>query len=131
MKSLSNADGGNFADRLRIARRSAHLSQAQLAKRLNVASSAAAQWESPNGTMPRIDKLPALAAALAVNVEWLITGTGGKRKMRADSSETPAVSLETFARDIDEELLLKQFRRLPSRVRSVVMGLLNELSARR
>jgi len=131
MKSLSNTDGANFADRLRIARRSAHLSQAQLAKRLNVASSAAAQWESPNGTMPRIDKLPAIAAMLGVNVEWLITGNAGKHGMHAELIDTSAVSLETFARDFDEELLLKQFRRLPARARSVVMGLLNELSARR
>jgi len=41
------------------------------------------------------------------------------------------VALETFARDTDEELLLKQFRRLPSRARGVVMGVINELSARR
>ena len=81
--------------------------------------------------MPRIDKLPAIAAALGVNVEWLITGHASKRRTRAELDETPAVSLDTFARDTDEELLLKQFRRLPARVRSVVMGLLNELSTRR
>ena len=131
MKSLRNTDGANFADRLRVARRSAHLSQAQLARKLSVASSAAAQWESPNGTMPRIDKLPAIAAALGVDVEWLITGNAGRRRARADGNETPAVALETFARDTDEELLLKQFRRLPSRARGVVMGVINELSTRR
>jgi transcriptional regulator with XRE-family HTH domain len=131
MKSLRGADGGKLADRIRIARRSARLSQAQLAVSLSVASSAVAQWESPNGTTPRLDKLPAIAAAVGVNVEWLLTGAGAKRRSKTDEAETPALALDSFARDTDEELLLRQFRRLPVRTRGVFIGLLNELSARR
>ena len=131
MKSLSAADGGKLADRIRIARRSARLSQAQLADRLNVASSAVAQWEGPNGTMPRIDKLPSIATAVGVSVEWLLTGTGAKRHARHAAEETPAMTLDSFAHDTDEELLLRQFRRLTVRARGVIIGLLNEFAQRR
>ena len=69
--------------------------------------------------------------AVGVNVEWLLTGAGAKRRSKTKEAETPALALDSFARDTDEELLLRQFRRLPVRTRGVFIGLLNELSARR
>jgi len=130
MKSLRGTDGGVLADRIRMARRSAKLSQAQLAARLNVASSAVAQWESPRGTTPRIEKFPAIASALGVSVEWLLTGRGERRNGHAVEANA-ALAPDAFARDIDEEQLLQQFRRLSMRTRGVFMGLLNEFGARR
>lgn len=132
MKSLSNAERpAILADRIRLARRSAKLSQSELAESLDVAASAVAQWESPHGTSPRIEKFPALAAAVGVTVEWLLTGRGGKRRPRSSDDHAPAITPDSFARDEDEEMLLKQFRRLPVRRRDVVMRLLVELGSRR
>ena len=133
MKSLSNANGpmNALADRIRAARRAAQMSQAELAEGLNVAASAVAQWESAHGTTPRIEKIPALASAMGVSVDWLMTGRGDKRRPRAFDEATPAITADSFARDIDEEILLKQFRRLPQRARDLFMNLLTEFGARR
>lgn len=132
MKFLSNTEGsaGLLADRIRQARRTAKLSQAELADTLEVASSAVAQWESPNGTTPRIEKFPALADAIGVSVDWLLTGRSDKRRHKA-IDEQLAITPDSFARDVDEELLLKQFRRLPGRSRRLFMGLLAEFASRR
>ena len=78
--------------------------------------------------MPRIDKLPAIATALGVSVEWLLTGRGDQRPADA---HTPALTPDAFARDCDEEMMLRQFRRLPARTRGVFLGLLNEFGSRR
>ena len=132
MKSLSNAEGSAvLADRIRLARRFAKLSQAELAGRLDVAPSAVAQWESPHGTRPRIEKFSALAAAMGVPVDWLLTGRGNRSRARPVDDHTPAITPDSFARDDDEELLLKQFRRLPTRRRNVFMQLLAEFDSRR
>lgn len=133
MKFLSNAEGssGLLADRIRQARRAAKLSQAELAETLEVASSAVAQWESPNGTTPRIEKFPALADAIGVSADWLLTGRSEKRRQRIVDEHLPAITPDSFARDVDEELLLKQFRRLPARTRRLFMGLLTEFGSRR
>jgi transcriptional regulator with XRE-family HTH domain len=133
MKLLSNAEGssGLLADRIRQARRAAKLSQAELAETLEVASSAVAQWESPNGTTPRIEKFPALADAIGVSADWLLTGRSEKRRQRIVDEHLPAITPDSFARDVDEELLLKQFRRLPIRTRRLFMGLLAEFGSRR
>jgi len=133
MQFLSNAEepAGLLADRIRQARRAAKLSQADLAGTLEVASSAVAQWESPNGTTPRIEKFPALADAVGVSVDWLLTGRSEKRRQRIVDEHLPAITPDSFARDIDEELLLKQFRLLPVRIRRLFMGLLAEFGNRR
>jgi transcriptional regulator with XRE-family HTH domain len=133
MKFLSNAEGssGLLADRIRQARRAAKLSQAELAETLEVASSAVAQWENPNGTTPRIEKFPALADAIGVSAAWLLTGRSEKRRQRIVDEHLPAITPDSFARDVDEELLLKQFRRLPVRTRRLFMGLLTEFGSRR
>jgi transcriptional regulator with XRE-family HTH domain len=129
MKFPSNAEGamGVLADRIRQARRIANLSQAELAESLDVASSAVAQWESPNGTTPRIERIQALATAVGVSVQWLLTGRSDEsRRYRALDEEIPAMTPDSFARDIDEEVLLKQFRRMPARARGLFMSLLVE-----
>ena len=133
MKSSSNANGpmNALADRIRAARRAAQMSQAELAESLNVASSAVAQWESAHGTTPRIEKIPALATAIGVSVDWLVTGRGDKRRNRPYDEVAPAITPDSFARDIDEELVLKQFRRLQPRARELFMGLLTEFGSRR
>jgi transcriptional regulator with XRE-family HTH domain len=47
------------------------LSQRQLAARLNVTAAAVAHWEADSG-MPSTDRLPGIADALCVSVDWLL-----------------------------------------------------------
>lgn len=133
MKFVSNADGplSILANRIRFARRAARLSQSELADSLKVASSAVAQWESSNGTTPRIEKFPALASAMGVSIDWLLTGRGDRRRQRSFEEVAPAVTTESFAHDVDEEIVLKEFRRLQPRARELFLGLLAELGTRR
>ncbi|HXR64165.1 MAG TPA: hypothetical protein VN720_11555, partial [Rudaea sp.] len=83
------------------------------------------------GTTPRIEKFPALADAIGVSAAWLLTGRSEKRRQRIVDEHLPAITPDSFARDVDEELLLKQFRRLPVRTRRLFMGLLTEFGSRR
>ena len=55
------------------ARKKAHLTQQDLASRLNVTKAAVSSWE--RGTSPRQVKLEAIAKATNVSYEWLLIGT--------------------------------------------------------
>lgn len=55
------------------ARKKAHLTQQDLASRLNVTKAAVSSWE--RGTSPRQEKLEAIAKATNVSYEWLLIGT--------------------------------------------------------
>jgi transcriptional regulator with XRE-family HTH domain len=57
----------NAIERLRI---KAGLSQADLAKALNITQGAVSQWEN-SGTLPRSDKIPELARALKCSIDDL------------------------------------------------------------
>ena len=55
------------------ARKKAHLTQQDLASRLNVTKAAVSSWE--RGTSPRQEKLEAIAKVTNVSYEWLLIGT--------------------------------------------------------
>lgn len=56
---------------LKKCRERAELTQAELAKALNVSQQAVAKWEN-GAAYPRMDKLPALAKALNCTIEELL-----------------------------------------------------------
>jgi transcriptional regulator with XRE-family HTH domain len=121
-----------LADRVRLARRAAKLTQTALAKQVGVTPSAAAQWEHPHGTSPGIPRLQAVAAATGVTFDWLATGRGDKRRRgSAKDEEVPALKLDVFAQDREEEVLLERFRMLSPRGRQMLSGLLEEIKPRR
>ena len=122
---------GRLADRIRLARRNAKLSQTALAQRVGVTPSAVAQWEHPDGTKPGVERLQAIAMATGAAFEWLATGGGDQRRRRGASDATPAVVVESFAQDLAEELLLDRFRALPKRARDLLSSLLVELTTAR
>ncbi|WP_165371406.1 helix-turn-helix domain-containing protein [Pseudolysobacter antarcticus] len=122
---------GRLADRIRLARRNAKLSQTALAQRVGVTPSAVAQWEHPDGTKPGVDRLQAIATATGAAFEWLATGGGDQRRRRGGGDATPAVVVESFAQDLAEELLLDRFRALPKRARDLLSSLLVELTSAR
>jgi transcriptional regulator with XRE-family HTH domain len=110
---------GALPDRIRHARRTAKLTQADLGRALDVVPSAVAQWESTRGTAPTLEHLAQIAVAAKVSFEWLATGRGAARLGAVD--EQPAVSSESFARDLPEERLLAAFRRVTRHKRDLIV----------
>lgn len=119
------------AARIRLARRAAELTQAEVAAAIGVGRSAVAQWECAQGSRPSTAHLEALAKSLRCSFEWLATGRG-QRELRFDSDEgaQAAVQLHVFAQDDDEERVLRTFRRLDGTDREIVLTLADSLSAK-
>lgn len=105
---------GPRPNRIRHARRLAHLTQAKLAESIGVGASAVAQWELPNGTSPTVEHLDRIAGVCRVSFEWLATGRGNAVK---DVEETPAVDTVQLTADEFEDRLLVAFRRIGRRKR--------------
>lgn len=111
-------------DRIRHARRLAHLTQAAIARKISVTASAAAQWELPDGTSPNVDNLIKVATICGVSFEWLATGRGAPV---ADAPEIPAVDATSFAIDHIEDRLLLAFRRVSARKREAFVRWMEEI----
>ena len=104
-------------ERIREAREQAGLSQTELASLVGVTRSACSQWESPNGTAPKRERLRQLASLLDVNFVWLVTGEGhGNGVAPASYSLAP-----------DQQELLDMYRQLPPRRRVTLLNFLREL----
>lgn len=68
-------DVSTFGDRLARAREYAHMSQAQLARRLGVKVATINNWETDRSE-PRANRLQMLSGLLNVSIIWLMTGEG-------------------------------------------------------
>ena len=86
------AHPSDVAERIRTTRERLGLTQAALGARLGVTRSQITLWET-GGRNPSPTSLKQIAAALAVNVEWLATGKG--------PSKVPPGGLQ----GVDEQLL--------------------------
>lgn len=127
--SVANESLSPLAQRLRTARSGARFSQAQLAKRLAVTPSAVAQWEQAHGTSPALSHLESVASLCRVSFEWLAIGKGAKRvKGEKAIDEMPAVSLDTFAMNDAEELLLNRYRRLSPQIQHLFCALFERMT---
>jgi len=100
-------------NRIRQARRSAKLSQKELALLVGVHRSAVSQWEQPAGSMPTLENLARIAVTTSVQFEWLATGRG-RMKYVSDltNDETPALLLEYCAQGEVEVRALAALRKL-------------------
>jgi transcriptional regulator with XRE-family HTH domain len=78
----------DIGDRIKLARKAAKLSQADVAARLGITASAISQWENGAVVNVRPANLLALCEALQVRAEWLVTG---KEPMRPTSREDRAI----------------------------------------
>lgn len=98
----------SMAERIRRARRTSGLTQAQLAAAVGVKRSAVAQWEQRHGTSPNTLHLSLIAQCANVMFEWLATGRG---RMRLDGNEFEmALVTADFARDSYETQVLQLLR---------------------
>lgn len=122
----------SMALRIRLARRSARLTQCELAARLGLSRSAVAQWESADGSSPSASNLGRMAMELGCSYEWLATGRGS----RVDS-EGKAISKRfggsSHAEPADplEERLLSLYRLLGQKDQQILATLASLLFSRR
>jgi len=100
------------SNRIRQARRSAKLSQGELAARLGVYRSVVTQWESTEGTHPTMEHLAQIAIATGASFEWLGTGRG-RMKFTSDLvDEESLVDVHFAAQDESEVCVLVGLRKL-------------------
>ncbi len=112
--------------RIRKARLSAKLSQAELARRVGVKRSAVTQWEHPLGTTPSMHHLLRIAIETDTCIEWLATARGPSRsEAPAPATDVPATD---YAQDPQESEALLRFRRLPAHKRKIALQILHVLS---
>jgi len=118
--------------RIRLARRAAGNTQAELARQLKVSRSAVAQWERADGSKPSAANLEKLALGLGCSFEWLATGRGNKnaRGKRSQATVETAVQLRHFAKDDAEDHLLAAFRELDHWDQKAVLSVVDTLSHR-
>lgn len=121
-----------LSDRVRSARRKASIPQTELARRIGVSPSAVAQWEHPSGTQPSLQSVVRILEITGACPNWFLLGRTSKAGQNAGGkTEADAVSLEVYAHCIDEENLLKIFRSIPTRRRTLLMSFAEEFAAPR
>ncbi|QWP75412.1 helix-turn-helix transcriptional regulator [Lysobacter sp. K5869] len=117
-------------DRIRMARRSAGLSQTELGLTVGVGRSAVAQWESRNGSFPSSENLGKIAVTCAVSHEWLATGRGRMAVDAADGAAPAAPPSDSFAaKNSLESRLLNLFRELSGPGKLQLLKLLEVISS--
>lgn len=104
-----------LAHRIRQSRRTAALTQLQLAEQVGVNRSAVAQWERKDGSRPTSENLGKIAVATKVNFDWLATGRGKSSAPGHTSDEAAPLILNLYAHDELEERMLLAFRSMSIR----------------
>lgn len=84
-------------DRIRIARKAAHLSQEEVGTKMGVNRISVLGWESKRrNALPETHRLPLLAHTLGVRMDWLVSGKGPM----ADTPEVASIPGEALDRDL-------------------------------
>lgn len=118
------------AHRIRVARRSAGLSQTQLAAELGLQRSAVSHWEAQRGK-PSMTHLRQLALLTGVHFEWLATGRGAMSpSAEARLDEVVAVDA-VLVDDPMERRLLAAYRDAPMQARVPLVELAEQLAGQR
>jgi transcriptional regulator with XRE-family HTH domain len=121
---------GAAAHRIRVARRSAGLSQAQLAMELQVQRSAVSHWEAQRGK-PSMNHLRQLALLTGVQFEWLATGRGPMTPSAESLLDSVSAVDAVMIDDPLERRLLNAFREAPAQARVPLLELAEQLAAHR
>ncbi len=116
----------SIGSRIKEAREKARISQAQLARQLNITRSACSQWESEIGTAPRRERLEQIADILGVSYEWLATGKLVSSHFQTSSVEETQGHYMAPLRT-DQRELLEIFNRLSLERRTALLELLRTL----
>lgn len=116
------------AQRIKLARRRAGLSQAQLADKVGVRRSAVSHWESTEGKNPSVTHLRAIATVTQVQFEWLATGRGAMHVSAEQALDAVAAAEAMVIEDGVEMRLIGSFRALPASARVVLLELAGMLA---
>ena len=118
------------AHRIRVARRSAGLSQTQLAAELGLQRSAVSHWEAQRGK-PSMTHLRQLALLTGVHFEWLATGRGAMSpSVESRLDEVVAVDA-VLVDDPMERRLLAAYRDAPVQARVPLVEIAEQLAGQR
>ena|SRR5690606_8045946 len=118
------------AHRIRVARRTAGLSQAKLAAELGLQRSAVSHWEAQRGK-PSMNHLRQLALLTGVHFEWLATGRG-TMSPSAEARMDEVVAVDALLVDDPvERRLLSAFRDAPAQARVPLLELAEQLAFQR
>lgn len=119
------------AQRIRLARRHAGLSQSALAATVGVQRSSVSHWEASDGKTPSARHLRDVAMATGVQFEWLATGRG-KMGLGQDVAMDSVAAADALLVDDPLELrLLTAFREAPALARAPLVELAEQLVAAR
>ncbi|MDG6348063.1 helix-turn-helix transcriptional regulator [Luteimonas sp. 8-5] len=118
------------AHRIRVARRSAGLSQAQMAAELGVQRSAVSHWEAQRGK-PSMNHLRKLALITGAQFEWLATGRGPMTPSAESLLDSVAAVDALLVDDPQERRLLTAFRQAAAQARLPLLELAEQLASQR
>jgi len=118
-----------IGDRIKLAREAAAISKSELARRIGVHPSACIQWESVDGTHPKLEHLSQVAVELGVRFEWLATGRGDMHHAAGVREERPEYAAARLS--ADEQRLLASFRALAPRKQKSLLELLDNFDTDR
>jgi len=118
-------------ERIRFARRTAGLSQAQLAEAVGVQRSAVSHWEAPHGKNPSVSHLREVALVTGLQFEWMATGRGDMSLSREAQLDSIATAEALLVEDPLEFRLLHAFRDAPLRARLSLLEVMEALASQR
>lgn len=118
-------------ERIRFARRTAGLSQAQLAEAVGVQRSAVSHWEAPHGKNPSVTHLREVALVTGLQFEWMATGRGDMSLSRDAQLDSIATAEALLVEDPLEFRLLHAFRDAPLRARLSLLEVMEALASQR
>ena len=114
-----------LTERIRVARKQAGLSQADVAKALHISASAVNQWELGFSKNIKLDHFFALARLLRQDPQWLATGTVFPY-VRHTQATPPKLNDPPLTRE--EKAILHHIRHLPDTTRKGLLKFLRVLS---
>ncbi len=117
--------------RIRLARRTAGMSQNQLAKAVGVQRSAVSHWEAANGKNPNVSHLREVAQVTGIQFEWLVTGRGDMGLSKDTQLDSIATAEALLVETPLEFRLVQAFREVPLRARLSLLEVMEELASQR
>lgn len=117
--------------RIRLARRHAGLSQAQLAEAVHVQRSAVSHWESAQAKNPSVTHLRDIATATRVQFEWLVTGRGAMAMCAETRLDDVPTAQALLVEEPIELRLLQAFRDASPQSRISLVEIVEQLASQR
>jgi len=119
------------SQRIRLARRHANLSQAQLGAAVGVQRSAVSHWEAAQGKNPSVSHMRQIALTTHVQFEWLATGRGTMVLSKDMEFDSVATAEALLVDDPLELRLLHAFRESPARARAPLVEVVEQFAQQR